>query len=283
MSNALEQLQLTPQERRIVVAIGLVVIVVLNLLFVWPHFGEWSKTQKQLEQTYREIENYNRVIALDLDPTNGYKKQLVKLEKRERQEGAARPVESEVALQTTIKRVADANEVRVDKFLPIASSGKADDFFEEQAEQITILSQEPQLINFLYQIGNDPSMIRVSSLTLNPDNAVTRYKFTGTITLTANYARKPAVPAPAKAPAPATKQPVAATKQPAAATKQPAAATKQPGPAAKQPAPPVKQAAKPAAPKPGAPPVPGGQPAGNSKTSPSPTNSRGQSSIRKNL
>ena len=63
MSNALEQLPLTPQERRIVVAIGLVVIVVLNLLFVWPHFGEWSKTQRLLEQAYRAIDNYNREIA----------------------------------------------------------------------------------------------------------------------------------------------------------------------------------------------------------------------------
>ena len=34
MNNFLDQLNLTPQERRIVVAIGLVVIVVLNLLFV---------------------------------------------------------------------------------------------------------------------------------------------------------------------------------------------------------------------------------------------------------
>jgi Tfp pilus assembly protein PilO len=258
MSNALEQLPLTPQERRIVVAIGLVVIVVLNLLFVWPHFGEWSKTQRQLEQTYREIENYNRGIAEDLNPTNGLRKQLDKLEKRERQEGAAKPVESEVALQTTIKRVADANQVRVDKYLPIQST-KADDFFEEQAEQITIVSQEPQLINFLYQIGNDPSMIRVSSLTLNPEQP-NRYKFTGTLTLTANYAKKPASAAaakPVKAPIPPGKQPAAPVKQPA----KPNAGPKQ-GPAQTPPA---------------------GRPGGNARPAPGPTNSHGQNSIRKNL
>ncbi|MGO8700535.1 MAG: hypothetical protein ACLQVY_22830 [Limisphaerales bacterium] len=266
MSNALEQLPLTPQERRIVVAIGLVVIVVLNLLFVWPHFGEWSKTQRLLEQAYRAIDNYNREIAQDLDPANGFQVKLRKLEKLERQEGADRPVGSEVALQTTIKRVADANEVRVDKYLPIQST-KTDDFFEEQAEQITVVSQEPQLINFLYQIGNDPSMIRVSSLTLQPDNISTRYRFTGTLILTANYAKKPAAPAaakPAKTPTPGAKQPV-------------------PSPAARQPAPPVKLPAKPAAPKPGAPPPQGGRPAGNPRAFPAPTNSRGQSAIRKNL
>lgn len=253
MSNAVEQLQLSPQERRIVVAIGLVVIVVLNLLFVWPHFGDWSKTQRQLDQTYKLIENYNRGISQDIDPVNGFKKQLAKLEKRERQEGAAKPMESEVALQPTIKRVADANEVRVDKFLPIASASKADDFFEEQAEQITILSQEPQLINFLYQIGNDPSMIRVSSLTLHPDNPLNRYRFTGTITLTANYAKRPALPA---VPAPKTVKP-----------------TKGTAPVAKQPAP-VKPGAKP-----GGPPAPGANP----RTVPRPANLPGQTSVRKNL
>jgi Tfp pilus assembly protein PilO len=254
MSSALEQLQLTPQERRIVVAIGLVVIVVLNVLFVWPHFGEWGKTQKQLEQTYRTIESYNKEIALDIDPTNGFKKQLAKLEKLERQEGAARPVESEVALQTTIKRVADSNGVRVDKFIPVASRGKTDDFFEEQAEQITILSQEPQLINFLYQIGNDPSMIRVSSLTLQPDNAVNRYKFNGTITLTANYAKRPVVAAK---------------------------------PAAKPP-PPIKLTPgnKPAAnpnPNPGGPPLPTHKPAAAPRTIPNPTSPPGSNPLRRNL
>jgi hypothetical protein len=49
MNNFLNQLNLTPQERRIVVGIiFLVVIVVLNLLFVWPHFGEWGSINKQL-------------------------------------------------------------------------------------------------------------------------------------------------------------------------------------------------------------------------------------------
>ena len=58
MNNFLDQLNLTPQERRIVVAIGMVVIVVLNFLFVWPHFGEWSSINKQLEdmrEQHREL------------------------------------------------------------------------------------------------------------------------------------------------------------------------------------------------------------------------------------
>ena len=54
MNNFLGQLNLTTQERRIVVAIFLVVVVVLNLLFVWPHFGEWGRLKKQLAELYQD-------------------------------------------------------------------------------------------------------------------------------------------------------------------------------------------------------------------------------------
>jgi hypothetical protein len=211
MNSFLQQLNLTPQERRFVLAIIFVLFIVVNYLLVWPHVGEWGSIQRQLEKTYRAIETNNMEIALDLDPTNGLKKQLARLEKLERQQGAAKVVESEVQLATTIHELAANNKVDIDKSQPVSSRGKTDEFFEEQSEQITIRSQEPQLINFLYQIGNDPSMIRVSELELHPADA-NRYKFGGTIVLTANYAKRPVVlsnpgkgPPPAGKPAPGTK------------------------------------------------------------------------------
>ena len=89
MSNFLDQLNLTPQERRIVVAIGMVVIVVLNILFVWPHFGEWKRIRNELQTMRDNMEKYNRQIALDTNPANGLQKQLAKLV---RQEGAGRNI-----------------------------------------------------------------------------------------------------------------------------------------------------------------------------------------------
>ncbi|MGA2176933.1 MAG: hypothetical protein ABSH38_18310 [Verrucomicrobiota bacterium] len=257
MNSFLEQLNLTPQERRIVVAIGLVVIIVLNLLFVWPHFGEWGRTQKQLAQMYRTIETFNREIAADTNPTNGIKKELAKLE---RQEGAAR-MDVQVQLQETIRALALKNGVTVNNYVPVGSRNpQTNEFFEEQSQQITIESQEPQLVAFLYQIGNDPSMIRVSELELSPADQ-NRYKFRGRITLTANFAKKP----------PASAAAAKAAKPGAPAAKQPAG-PKQP-PAAK---PPV-------GPKPGGPPVPGQRPGSNPKTIPSPMAPPGQNPIRKNL
>src|SRR5580658_249365 len=66
VNNFLGQLNLTAQERRIVVIIFLVVIMVLNLLFVWPRFSDWGRITKQLEDMRRTEDTYNRAIQLDL-------------------------------------------------------------------------------------------------------------------------------------------------------------------------------------------------------------------------
>lgn len=42
-TSVIEQLNLSPQERRIVVIIAVIVFVVLNFLLVWPHFNDLSK------------------------------------------------------------------------------------------------------------------------------------------------------------------------------------------------------------------------------------------------
>jgi hypothetical protein len=47
-------------------------------------------------------------------------------------------------------------------------SVKTNEFFEEHSTTITVQSQEPQLVNFLYNMGMDPAMIRVAKLDLQP-------------------------------------------------------------------------------------------------------------------
>jgi hypothetical protein len=224
MNNFLSQLNLTTQERRIVVIIFLVVIVVLNLLFVWPHFGEWGRIKKELGNMYRTIETDNGVIAKDLDPTNGWKKQV---DKMARQEGGSKidsPVDPQNQLQQTIYQQERKTGVTVASFNP--GSVKTNEFFEEHSTTITFESQEPQLVSFLYGMGNDPAMIRVAKLDLKPaDN--NRYRLKGGITLTANYARK----APSGVSAGAAAKPAAGTKAGgAAAAKAATAPGNKPGP-----------------------------------------------------
>jgi hypothetical protein len=187
VNNFLGQLNLTAQERRIVVAIFLVVIVVLNYLFVWPRFGDWSSLNKQLQNMRKEIEKDNAVIRQDYNPTNGWKKQVELLTKREGGSVMEHPVDPQVQLQNTIRAQERKTGVFVESVNP--GSVRTNEFFEEQSTRISLECQEPQLVGFLYHMGNDPAMIRVAMLDLKPADA-NRYRLKATLTLTANYAKK---------------------------------------------------------------------------------------------
>lgn len=220
--------QLTPQERRIVVIVFLVVIVVLNLVFVWPHFDEWGSINTQLNKMRSDIESYNRLIAQDRNPTNGFQVQVAKLSSLEGGGSVMEhPVDPQIQLGNAIRAQERKTGVYVSSYSP--GSIKTNEFFEELSTAITVESEEPQLVKFLYNMGLDPAMIRVAKLDLRPVDA-NRYKLRGGITLTANYTRKPpsavnpasvgkpvavggtkpvpgAGPAPKKLPMPGTVQP----------------------------------------------------------------------------
>ncbi len=187
MNNYLGQLGLTAHERRIVVGIFLVVFVVLNYLFVWPSFGQWGSLDKERLQMLDKISNYNKVIQQDY-ATNGWKKQIEILTQQEGASVMEHPVDAQVQLQNTIR----AQERKTGVYIESANPGtvKTNEFFEEQSTSISLECQEPQLVSFLYHMGMDPAMIRVAMLNLKPaDN--NRYRLKATLTLTANYAKKP--------------------------------------------------------------------------------------------
>ena len=202
-SSFLDQLNLTPQERRIVVVIAVVVFVVLNLLLVWPHFGDLARVRAELEKTRGTMKDENEVIGKDVDPsTNGYKNVLKALE---REQGGG-IVNQQIQLQKTIYDMAMKTGVNVSEYRPATSSGStSNEFYEEQSLRITFECQETQLVNFLFNVGNDPAMIRVRELKLNPADA-NRYGLRGDAFLSANYAKQPpkAAPASKAAPQPAT-------------------------------------------------------------------------------
>lgn len=182
----LDQLNLTPQERRIVVVIAVVVFVVLNLLLVWPHFKDLAVVRRQLNDTRDTIQKWNQEIRKDVDPVHGYKTQLTKLE---RQQGGG-IVNQQVQLQRTVSDQALKTGVTVDEIKPaISAHADTNEFYVEQSVKIDFESQETQLVNFLFNVGNDPAMIRVHELTLKTADA-NRYRLRGDAILTANYARQ---------------------------------------------------------------------------------------------
>lgn len=187
MNNFLSQLNLTAQERRIVAAVFLVVIVVLNYLFVWPQFGEWSSMNKQLTEMRANIEKDNAYIKQDY-ASNGWKVQVEELTKREGGSVMAHPVDPQVQLQNTIRAQERKTGVYVESINP--GTVKTNEFFETQSTAISLECQEAQLVSFLYNMGMDPAMIRVAILNLKPADP-NRYRLHATITLTANYTKKP--------------------------------------------------------------------------------------------
>jgi hypothetical protein len=205
MNSGLEQLNLTPQERRAVVIIAVVVFVVLNWMLVWSHFGDLGQVRKQLDQTRKTMVDWNEKIRMDVEPTNGYKTQLHKLE---RQQGGG-IVNQQVKLQRTVSDQAIKTGVNVDETRPVAPTHpETNDFYEEQSVKITFDCLESQLVTFLFNIGNDPAMIRVRELHLYAADA-NRYRLRGDAMLTANYAKQAPAPKPV---APAGKSPATAPK-----------------------------------------------------------------------
>jgi hypothetical protein len=95
-------------------------------------------------------------------------------------------------------------------------SGQSDKFFTRQSVRATLLATEDALVKFLYDVGNDPAMIRVWELQLNPaDN--NRYKLNASVLLTADYQKEvPTNAAPVK-PAALVKTPQGPTNVPAKA------------------------------------------------------------------
>src|SRR4051812_16585862 len=77
MTGLLDKLNLRPQERRLVGIVGIIVFVVLNFWFVFPHFGDWGRNQ----QKKRDAETKLRRFKEELGKKATYERQLDQLSK----------------------------------------------------------------------------------------------------------------------------------------------------------------------------------------------------------
>jgi hypothetical protein len=193
----LDNLNLRPTEKRIIFVITVVVFFVLNFVLVWPHFSDWGRIKKELDTTTGKFRAETNEIGRDVDPTNGYKKQLAKLE-REQKGGVSQVYDEALLLQKTVGAQAPKCHVDISSRTPGTSLPSTNEFFDEQTLQITFEAEESNLVNFLYNVGNDPSMVRIRELRLDPVDPG-RYKLRGTILLAANYEKR-ALPAAAPKP-----------------------------------------------------------------------------------
>lgn len=181
MIGYLDRLKLRPNERRFVVLVFLVVFLVLNLFFVWPHFTDLGDAQYRLEKARQKYALYqaetNRVPDYqarlrkfeDENPTVPQEDQAIQL---------LGTIQSQVALSGVGMTGASRQQTKTNN-----------EFFLEQLQTITIQGRDPALVNFLYNVSAGESLIRVRELSLRPDPP--RQSIGGNVTLVASYQRKP--------------------------------------------------------------------------------------------
>jgi Tfp pilus assembly protein PilO len=173
--------QLRPLERRLVVIVGVAVLLALNWAFIWPYLSDWGKYEMRLNNARAKLAQYQKAVAQTKDLENQLKKyegegEFVAVEDQGvnlLQTIQRQVVQSGVALQNTSRPQKNTNDV----------------FFVEQVQNINVLAPEEQLVDFLYKLGNDSSMIRVRDLSLQPDPP--HMRLAADIKLVASYQKNP--------------------------------------------------------------------------------------------
>jgi hypothetical protein len=185
MTSLFDKLNLRPQERRLVVIVGIVVFIVLNLWLVIPMFGEYGKTENRIDATRQQLKKFND----EIQKRPAYDKELKELE------GSGNYVATEEAglrLSTEVSSMAVLTGVTIPTMNPQtrqSSTGRTNAFFEEATVGINIIAGEKELLDFLFRLADKDSLIRVRSMQISPDPS--RMKLQGNISLVKSFQRRP--------------------------------------------------------------------------------------------
>jgi type II secretory pathway component PulM len=177
--------QLRPLERRLAVGALVVLILVLNAVFIWPHHSDWRNLQSRIATARKNLAHYQDVIA----QSAGYDalvKSLANQGEFVASEDMAINFMRTIQSQSAASGVGIANTSR--------QMTRTNEFFTEQTQNITVTATDSQLVDFLFKLGNDASMIRVRELELQPDG--THHYLNANIQLVASYQKNPAAVSP---------------------------------------------------------------------------------------
>lgn len=180
--------QLRPMERRLVIAVGVVLLVVLNWVFVWPHFSDWTNLSNDYQTAQQKLKLYQTTIAMKHDLEKS-------VQKYENQGQFVAPDDQAVNFMRTIQQQASASGFGIENYS--RTTMQTNQFFMEQYQTINVHATEVQLVDFLYKLGSGGSLVRVSDLELQPDQP--RQHLAANIKLVASYQKNPKIP-----PAPAS-------------------------------------------------------------------------------
>jgi hypothetical protein len=171
---------LRPMEKRLVVGVGTMVIILLNLWFVVPHFSDWGKVQERRAKAQKTLALFQK----EIDQKPKYQRGVAELEG----EGQNVAWEDQVfQFVGTIQSESARSGVQIQQALKPHS--QTNQFFIEQIQSMNVQSKEQQLVEFLYNLGTGNSLIRVRDLTLHADPSHTLLQ--AGIKLVASYQKKP--------------------------------------------------------------------------------------------
>jgi hypothetical protein len=177
--------RLNSTERRFVVGVLVVFFLVINIVWVWPHFGDWSETKGRMEASKSQLHTFQSGTNLIPELRKQIDKYLG--------QGQIVPEENQaldfvrlVQNQLTLFGIIPQNTtVRRE-----SSGGTTNNpFFVEQSETMSLDTTEKQLVDFLYSLGaGSNSLIRVKVLSVQPDQS--HQRLNARVTLVASYQRK---------------------------------------------------------------------------------------------
>ena len=169
-------LNLRPAERRLLVIVGLVVFVVVNLWFIWPHFGDLRQVKAKRAQAIQKLELYQG----EIDKSPEREAEVKRLESAGSNVARA---DQAIELLRAIQKKASANKVSITG--NSRQMTRTNEFFIEQSQNITTLSGESELVDFLYELGSGNSTIRVRDLSIRPEPQ--RFQLSANIKLVSSY------------------------------------------------------------------------------------------------
>jgi hypothetical protein len=186
---------LRPFEKRVVVGFSALFFIVLNFLFVIPHFSDLASVQERMAEAQRKLVRFQTEIA----QTNVYQAGLRQFER----ENADVPAEDQsLQFANTVNAQAGQSGVHIVSNSHINT--QTNQFFLEKSQTVSVQAGEEELVNFLYSLGSGNSQIRVRDLSVRPDPP--RQQLVAQVKLVASYQKRaPARPSNRPGSSPSTR------------------------------------------------------------------------------
>ena len=174
-------------ERRLVMS----VVVLLVAVLAWMAFDSIeppAKTNAAIAKIETDLKRWGTERANHAK----YKGQIRDLEGMS---SAVAKEEQEVDMSRTVNKLEGSSGINVTRQHRVNTS--TNDFFIEKSMRIDFSGKENQIVDFLWKLGEDDSLVRVSEMRIKPDKNRTRLE--GWMRLTSSYQKNFIAPPPALA------------------------------------------------------------------------------------